>query len=66
VNNTFRRICYEQTDTQAWLDEIAGILQDEVAYVQLYTQPLIWAVKESIDLIQRPDDFFTLRWVTVN
>lgn len=51
---------------QAWLDEIAGILQDEVAYVPLYTQPLIWAVKESIDLIQRPDDFFMLRWVTVN
>jgi peptide/nickel transport system substrate-binding protein len=51
---------------QAWLDEIAGILQEEVAYVPLYTQPLIWAVKENIDLVQRPDDFFMLRWVTVN
>lgn len=51
---------------QAWLDEIAGILQDEKAYVPLYTQPLIWATKDSIDLVQRPDDFFMLRWVTVN
>lgn len=51
---------------QDWLDEIAGILQDEVAYVPLYTQPLIWAVKENIDLVQRPDDFFMLRWVTIN
>lgn len=51
---------------QAWLDEIAGILQEEVAYVPLYTQPLIWAMKESIDVVQRPDDFFMLRWVTVN
>lgn len=51
---------------QQWLDEVAGIVQDEVAYVPLYTQPLIWAVKESVDVVQRPDNFFMLRWVTVN
>jgi peptide/nickel transport system substrate-binding protein len=50
---------------QAGLDEVAGILQDEVAYVPLYTQPLIWAVKENVNLVQRPDNFFMLRWVTI-
>ena len=48
------------------LDEVAGILQDDVAYVPLYTEPLIWAMKDSVDVVQRPDNFFMLRWVTVN
>lgn len=51
---------------QVMLDEVAAILQEEVAYVPLYTQPLIWAMKENVDVVQRPDNFFMLRWVTVN
>lgn len=51
---------------QAMLDEIAGILQEEVAYLPLYVEPLIWAAKENVDLVQRPDNFFMLRWVRVN
>ncbi|WP_372425297.1 ABC transporter substrate-binding protein [Salinarimonas chemoclinalis] len=51
---------------QAMLDEIAAILQAEVAYVPLYVEPLIWAAKDTIDLVQRPDNFFMLRWVRVN
>ncbi|MBE0414548.1 ABC transporter substrate-binding protein [Yoonia sp.] len=51
---------------QAMLDEAAGILQDDVAYVPLYTEPLIWAMKDSVNVVQRPDNFFMLRWVSVN
>lgn len=51
---------------QALIDELVGITQDEVAYIPLYTQPLIWAAKENIDLTQRADNFFMLRWVTIN
>lgn len=51
---------------QAMLDESARILQDEVAYVPLYVQPLIWGTQSNISLTQRPDNFFILRWVTVN
>lgn len=51
---------------QAMLDEIAGTLQDEVAYVPLYTEPLAWAARDGIDLVQRPDNFFMLRWVQVD
>ena len=51
---------------QAMLDEVAGILQDEVAYVPLYVQPLVWGARSGIELTQRPDNFFILRWVTVD
>ena len=51
---------------QAMLDETAAILQDEVAYVPMYVQPLIWGAQANVDLTQRPDNFFILRWVTVN
>jgi peptide/nickel transport system substrate-binding protein len=34
--------------------------------VPLYTEPLVWAMKDSVDVVQRPDNFFMLRWVTVN
>ncbi|MEM7520183.1 MAG: ABC transporter substrate-binding protein [Pseudomonadota bacterium] len=51
---------------QAMLDEVAQILVDEVAYVPLYVQPLVWGARANIALTQRPDNFFILRWVTVN
>ena len=51
---------------QALLDEAAGILQDDVAYVPLYVQPLVWGARSNIALTQRPDNFFILRWVQIN
>ena len=51
---------------QSLIDELVGITQEEVAYIPLYTQPLIWAMKQNIDVTQRADNFFLLRWVTVN
>ena len=51
---------------QAMLDEVTGILQAEAAYVPMYVQPLVWGTRSNVDLVQRPDNFFILRWVTVN
>jgi peptide/nickel transport system substrate-binding protein len=51
---------------QGMIDEVIAITQEEVAYIPLYTQPLIWAAKDDVDLTQRADNFFMLRWVTVN
>ncbi|MBV7396457.1 ABC transporter substrate-binding protein [Mameliella sediminis] len=51
---------------QAMLDEVAQIMTDEQAYVPLYVQPLVWGTRSNIELTQRPDNFFILRWVTVN
>ena len=56
----------DETRRQAMIDETHKILQDEVAYVPLYVQPLVWGTRSNIDVTQRPDDFFILRWVTVN
>lgn len=51
---------------QTLVDEVVAISQEDVAYIPLYTQPLIWAAKDNVDLTQRADNFFLLRWVTVN
>ncbi len=51
---------------QGMLDEVHGILQDEVAYVPLYVQPLLWGARANITLTQRADNFFIVRWVRVN
>jgi len=51
---------------QTMLDEVAKILQDDAAYVPMYVQPLLWGTAANIDLTQRPDNFFILRWTTVN
>lgn len=51
---------------QAMIDEAHKILQDEIAYVPMYVQPLIWASKDNIELTQRTDNFFILRWVTID
>jgi peptide/nickel transport system substrate-binding protein len=56
----------DATKRQAMLDEVTTILQTETAYVPLYVQPLVWGAGDNIDLVQRPDNFFILRWVTVN
>jgi peptide/nickel transport system substrate-binding protein len=55
----------DDTARQAMLDEYAGLLQQETAYVPLYVQPLVWGVRDNVELTQRPDDFLILRWVTV-
>ena len=56
----------DDTKRQAMLDEVTKTLQDEVAYVPLYVQPLVWGTGANIELTQRADNFFILRWVTVN
>ncbi|MBO6718759.1 MAG: ABC transporter substrate-binding protein [Rhizobiaceae bacterium] len=55
----------EPAKRQAMLDEIAGIIQDEMVYVPMYVEPLAWAARDNVELVQRPDNFFMLRWVNV-
>ncbi len=56
----------DDTKRQAMIDETHQILFDDVAYVPMYIQPLVWGSKDNIKLTQRTDNFFILRWVTVN
>lgn len=55
----------DDSKRQAMIDETTAIMQEEVAYIPMYVQPLIWASKDNIELTQRTDNFFILRWVTV-
>jgi peptide/nickel transport system substrate-binding protein len=48
---------------QAAMDEAAGIIMEDMVYVPLYVQPLLWGVREGIEVTQRPDNFLILRWV---
>jgi peptide/nickel transport system substrate-binding protein len=48
---------------QAAMDEAAAIIQDDMVYVPLYVQPLLWGVRDGVSVTQRPDNFFILRWV---
>jgi len=56
----------DETGRQAMIDEVHALLQDERAYIPMYVQPLIWASKDNIELTQRSDNFFILRWVSIN
>ena len=53
----------DEASRQAMLDEAARILHDEVAYAPLYVSPLLWGVRDGVEVVQRPDDFLVLRWV---
>ena len=41
------------------------ITTEEVAYIPLHQQGLAWGKQDSVDLVQRADNQFMLRWVTV-
>ena len=56
----------DETTRQNMIDEITSIYQSEQAYVPMYVQPLVWGTGSNVELTQRPDNFFILRWVTVN
>ena len=56
----------EDAKRQAMIDEVHRIIYDDIAYVPLYVQPLVWGSKSNVALTQRTDNFFILRWVTVN
>ncbi|MES0882917.1 hypothetical protein [Roseibium sp. SCP14] len=48
------------------LDGVAGISRNDVVYVPLHIQPLLWSPRSDIDLTQRVDNFLMLRWIKVN
>ena len=56
----------DDTKRQGMLDEVTQLYQSEHAYVPMYIQPLVWGARSNIQLTQRPDNFFILRWVTVD
>ena len=55
----------DQAKRQAMIDEAFKIHKDEVGHIPLHQQPLSWGVSDKVDLVQRPDNVFDLRYVVV-
>jgi peptide/nickel transport system substrate-binding protein len=47
----------------ALLRSALELVKTDIAYVPLHRQNLVWAAREGITLLQRPDDTFPLRYV---
>lgn len=50
---------------QALLSGAFAIHKHEVGHIPLHQQTLAWGVRKGIDLVQRADDSFDLRWVVI-
>jgi len=55
----------DPTERQAMIDETHRIVLEDIPYVPLYVQPLVWASQADVEVVQRADNFFLLRWVEV-
>ena len=55
----------DQAKRQELIDEAHTMHKEMVGHIPLHQQALAWAVKDSVSLTQRADNFFNLRWVTV-
>ena len=50
---------------QELINEAARIVQEDVATIPLHQQVIVWAARDTIDLVQPADNAFYLRWVKV-
>ncbi|MGI9524907.1 MAG: ABC transporter substrate-binding protein [Hyphomicrobiaceae bacterium] len=55
----------DQVKRQAMIDEAFKIHKEEVGHVPLHQQPLSWGVSDKLEVVQRPDNNFDLRYVVV-
>jgi peptide/nickel transport system substrate-binding protein len=49
----------------AMIAEAFRIHQDDVGHIPLHQQPITWGMKKNVEMVQIPDNFQYLRWVTV-
>ena len=55
----------DQAKRQAMIDRAFEVHKTEVGHLPLHQQPLSWGVRYNIDLAQRPDNVFYLRYTVV-
>lgn len=48
---------------QAMLRQALKLAKDDIATIPLHQQELLWAARDTVDLVQPADDFFPLRYV---
>ncbi len=55
----------DQAKRDAMIDQVAGLIQKDWGYIPLHQQVIIYAARDGVDLAQRPDNYFELKWVNV-
>ncbi|MEZ5651012.1 MAG: ABC transporter substrate-binding protein [Burkholderiaceae bacterium] len=50
---------------QALIDEANKLHRDEFGHIPLHQQPLSWGVSDKVEVVQRPDNVFDLRYVVM-
>jgi peptide/nickel transport system substrate-binding protein len=62
------RLVRDETDPvqrQKLIDEAFAIHKDEVGHFPIHQQALAWGVRDGLEVVQRADDFFVLRWTRI-
>ncbi|WMS43506.1 ABC transporter substrate-binding protein [Acuticoccus sp. MNP-M23] len=63
------KLAGEETDDEkrlAMISEAIRIARDEIAFIPLHQQPLAWAARDNVELIQFPDNYFRAWHYKVN
>jgi len=45
--------------------EALQVARDDVAYIPIFQQMIVWAARDNIELVQQADNYFPLRHVRV-
>ncbi|HUA77176.1 MAG TPA: ABC transporter substrate-binding protein [Acetobacteraceae bacterium] len=55
----------DQAKRDADIDQVAQIVQQDWGYIPLHQQVIIYSARNGVEVVQRPDNYFQLRWVSV-
>ena len=43
---------------RAMISEAGGVVRDDVACIPLHQQQIVWAVRNSVEVVQKPNNYF--------
>ncbi|MBI1245433.1 MAG: ABC transporter substrate-binding protein [Alphaproteobacteria bacterium] len=55
----------DKTKRQEYITKAFKLLADDFGYIPLHQQTIVWAMKQNIDVVQTPDNYFFLRNVNI-
>jgi peptide/nickel transport system substrate-binding protein len=55
----------DKAKRDAMIKEATKLYLEDFAYIPLHQQVVVWAAKDSVDLVQLSDNYFPLRFVKV-
>ena len=68
VDELVKKIAVELDETKRveMMKEAFAIAEEEVAWLPLHQQPMSWATRDNVDVVQMPDDLLRLWLARVN